>query len=269
MTKEYEPHPLAETFPLMEGEGYAELVADIKANGLLEPIVIFDGKILDGRNRYRACLDAGEPLNVVELSPNDDPVAFVISRNVHRRHLTESQRAIAAAKLANMARGGFRSDAINADRSGESADLRISQEDAAKALNVSRRSVQKAAKAIKEGTPDLVEAVRDGKVSVSKAVASLKPTPDPIPAETLPEPETQETNPPNVPDASSRDVPKLESMIVDLATIGAPIAARKISAKELGGIRSRSNVAEIITELTELRQFIDKVLAILTKEVGK
>jgi ParB-like chromosome segregation protein Spo0J len=268
MTKEYEPHPLAETFPLMEGEGYAELVADIKANGLLEPIVIFDGKILDGRNRYRACLDAGEPLNVVELSPNDDPVAFVISRNVHRRHLTESQRAIAAAKLANMPHGGPRTAKVSGT-SEQAATLPISQAQAAKALNVSERSVRKAAKTIKEGTPDLVEAVRDGKVSVSKAVASLKATPDPIAAETLPEPETQETNPPNAPETASRDVPKLESMVVDLATIGAPIAARRISAKELSEFHTRKNATHIIAELTELRQFIDKVLAILTKEVGK
>jgi hypothetical protein len=65
MTLKFEFHPLANVFPLIEGAEFDELVADIKANGLNQCIELYEGKILDGRNRYRACLAAGvEPLAV-------------------------------------------------------------------------------------------------------------------------------------------------------------------------------------------------------------
>jgi ParB-like chromosome segregation protein Spo0J len=91
-------HPLADIFPLMEGEEFDALVADIKANGLIEPIVMLDGMILDGRNRYRACVAADveptfRPFN------GDDPAAYVISANIHRRHLTPEQKRDLIAKL--------------------------------------------------------------------------------------------------------------------------------------------------------------------------
>jgi ParB-like chromosome segregation protein Spo0J len=91
-------HPLADIFPLMEGEEFDALVADIKANGLIEPIVMLDGMILDGRNRYRACVAADvEP--TFRPFTGDDPAAYVISANIHRRHLTAEQKRELIAKL--------------------------------------------------------------------------------------------------------------------------------------------------------------------------
>ncbi len=93
-------HPLADLFPLMEGAEFDALVADIKANGLHYPVILYDGKILDGRNRYHACLAAGfEP--AVRNGDNwiGDPASFVISRNIHRRHLTTGQKSDLIAKL--------------------------------------------------------------------------------------------------------------------------------------------------------------------------
>ena len=76
-------HPLQTSSPWSKGQDFAELVADIREHGLHEPIVLFEGKILDGRNRYRACGAAGiEPTFTVYQG--DDPVAYVISLNLRR-----------------------------------------------------------------------------------------------------------------------------------------------------------------------------------------
>lgn len=97
-------HPLSELFPLMQGREFDELVADIKAHGLREPITTLDGMILDGRNRWRACEAAGAEPRTCEYH-GEDPLGWVVSLNLHRRHLDESQRAIVAAKIANLGDG--------------------------------------------------------------------------------------------------------------------------------------------------------------------
>jgi hypothetical protein len=97
-------HPLADIFPLLEGEAFTAFVENIKANGLLEPIVIHEGAILDGRNRFRACLAAGIEPDFEDYT-GDNPLAHVLSWNLHRRHLDESQRALIAARLATLPRG--------------------------------------------------------------------------------------------------------------------------------------------------------------------
>jgi ParB-like chromosome segregation protein Spo0J len=98
-TQDHVPfHPLADAFPLIEGVEFNQLVADIKANGLIEPIVLLDGRILDGRNRYRACMAAGVEPRFTRFR-GDDPAAFVGSANIHRRHLTADDKRDLIAKL--------------------------------------------------------------------------------------------------------------------------------------------------------------------------
>jgi ParB-like nuclease domain len=101
-------HPLANVFPLMDEAGLAELAADIRAESQREPIMVWDGQIIDGRNRYRACEIAGvEPvIKKIEFPGGEaEALAYALSRNLKRRHLTIAQRSVIAAKVATMRRG--------------------------------------------------------------------------------------------------------------------------------------------------------------------
>ena len=134
-------HPLADVFPLLEGAAFDELLADIRAHGVREPIWLYEEKILDGRNRYCAAEVAGLscPTRAYE---GDDPVGFVVSLNLRRRHLSDSQRAMVAARLASMRAGDNQ----------HSEGLPIGRSSAL--LNVSERSVARAREVLDQGTPE-------------------------------------------------------------------------------------------------------------------
>jgi hypothetical protein len=159
-------HELADLFPLMSDEELDALGDDMLQNGQRESIALFGGKILDGRNRYRACLLKGIEPRFLEQRPAD-PAAFVASANLHRRHLDESQRAVIAARLATMKQGA-RTDLSPA---GE-----ISQAKAATLLHIGKRSVERGRAVLDHGVPDLVAAVERGDVAVSAASEFAKAT---------------------------------------------------------------------------------------------
>ena len=170
-------HEIANIFPMVEGAELTVLSTDIKKNGLIDPIWLYEGKILDGRNRYRACQEAGiEPR--FQPYPGDDPLQHVISLNLHRRHLNESQRAVVASRLANM-RQGERTDIE------PSANLPnvISQAEAAKMLNVSERMVR-TVKAIEREAPERLSEINLGKETATKIYKLIKraePPAEPLP----------------------------------------------------------------------------------------
>lgn len=86
---------------MLDPKALGELADDIAEHGLRQPIILLDGQILDGRNRYEASVMAGvEPR--VETFNGDDPLTYVVSANLKRRHLDESQRAMVAARLATL-----------------------------------------------------------------------------------------------------------------------------------------------------------------------
>lgn len=158
-------HPLANLFPLIEGVEFEDLVADISMHGLQDTIDLYQGKILDGRNRYRAAEAAGvelEKRNFRHFHPEmyGDPLAYVLSKNLKRRHLDESQRAMIAAKLANLEPGR---------RSDKAANLPVKQADAASKLSISERALRHARRVQDHGAPELVRAVERGHLAVSVA----------------------------------------------------------------------------------------------------
>src|SRR5207244_1034335 len=97
MPTRYSIHPAAKKFPLMTAEKFAALKDDIAKHGQHEPIALHRGRVLDGRNRLRACEELGLPPKTVKLDDKIDPEVYVLSLNAHRRHLTKSQQAMLAA----------------------------------------------------------------------------------------------------------------------------------------------------------------------------
>ena len=165
-------HETANLFPLMDDAALAELATDIAANGLRDPIWRHkDGRIIDGRNRWLACAKAGVECRQRTYDRGDETiVAFVVSHNLHRRHLTTDQRAAIAAELATM-KAGTRTDLGSKDTRSEPDNL--SATDAANLLNVSVPSVKRA-KAVKRAAPDLHEKVKAGEMTAGKARAEVK-----------------------------------------------------------------------------------------------
>lgn len=155
-------HELANEFPLISEEETQQLAEDIKKNGLIEPVVLFEGKILDGRNRYNACKLAGRKLgesDVVQFEEEydeDDPVVFVISKNIRRRHLTVGQRAAVAAELFKRM----------AKSDGATAKERTKK--AAAATQVAASSVEQASH-VQKVAPEIHKDLKAGKTTLHKA----------------------------------------------------------------------------------------------------
>ncbi len=187
---EYETHPAADLFPLLDGAGLRALADDIRAHGLLNPVVLLsDGArriVLDGRNRLRACEIAGVPPRTVIWTGEGSPVEWVVSQNLHRRHLDASQRAMVAAGLVPMFAAEARErQRANLKQGGEipvpaklpERERGEAREKAAAAVNVSPRLVADAVKVAREATPETVEAVRQGKTTVSAAARDVRAEP--------------------------------------------------------------------------------------------
>ena len=180
----YSYHPACKLFPKLPDDQLRDLADDIKRNGLQNPIVLLNGKILDGRNRLAACKIAGVEPRFKEWRGKGSPVEWVISQNLMRRHLSASQKAVVALDLlpllekeakqrqrrSNEYRGNGRSAQKCADRNGKGK----AAEAAARIVGVSSRYVE-SVKAIKGKAPELLDIIRADDLNVTEAtkLASL------------------------------------------------------------------------------------------------
>ena len=166
----HELHPLCTLFPRVSGAEFDALVADIKANGLMQPIVLHDGMILDGGNRYRACLEAGVEPAFAEFA-GENIVSFVLSVNLHRRHLSPGQQAAIVASAQDWAKA----QSAGKPKSGNVAGLdRV--EDRAAQSGASERT-QRMADKVAKADPELAKQVAHGEISLPKAVEKIDPKP--------------------------------------------------------------------------------------------
>ena len=171
----YEFHEAANLFPMDEST-IDDLASDIKANGQLVKIELYDNKIIDGRRRFKACEIASVEPQFINVDVSD-PIAHVMSLNLHRRHLNASQLSIVGARAREiydrqakerMSEGGKRhveGKVTLPSLAGQSRDL------AGKAVGVSGSYIDRATKVVKNAQPEVVKAVEDGRMSVTKAAA--------------------------------------------------------------------------------------------------
>jgi hypothetical protein len=184
-------HPIADVWPMMDEAKIAELADDIRKNGQLVPVWLYDGKILDGRNRWAACLIAGVEPKTKEYT-GDEPTAFAVSLNDRRRHMNKGSLAAVAAELEPF----FADDANRRKKATEGRPRKSEQkpeekvpqvlerqpqarQEAAKSVGVNDRYVSDAKK-VKTKAPEVFERLKAGKITLqdAKREVAKKPTDD-------------------------------------------------------------------------------------------
>jgi N6-adenosine-specific RNA methylase IME4/ParB-like chromosome segregation protein Spo0J len=171
----------------MDAVALQALADDIREHGQREPVILYRGAVLDGRNRLRACELAGvEPWVETRDDIGDSPAAFVLSLNLLRRHLDESQRAMVGGRAkplfeaeaaARMRAGVAKADPRANLPEGSDGPPSRAREHAAAQVSVSPRSVEHASKVLAHGAPALVAAVDRGEVAVSTAAEIARALP--------------------------------------------------------------------------------------------
>ena len=176
----YELHPLCTLFPRVIGGEFDALVSDIRANGLRQPITIHDGMILDGGNRYRACIEAGVEPSFTEYI-GTSIVSFVLSVNLHRRHLSPGQQAAIVASAQDWA---MAQPASRPQKECNVAPLSTAASRAAES-GASLRT-QKMADKVAKASRELALQVAHGEISLPDAVREVSP-PAPAPTQKVEE----------------------------------------------------------------------------------
>ena len=159
-----ERHQLSAAFPDMPDEDFQDLLESIKAHGQREPITTYENKILDGWHRFRACLQ-------LDINPSfheydgQDPVSYVIDLNLHRRHLSPAQKAMAVVTCSTWAGKGTPLRKYQIPPAGG-----ITSKEMAKRAGVGTRTVERAKEVVTKGDKETVEKVKKGALTLSEAL---------------------------------------------------------------------------------------------------
>jgi ParB-like chromosome segregation protein Spo0J len=246
-TSVQEFHPVAEAWPLLQEVELQALADDIAANGLHYPIWRHqDGRIVDGRNRWLACQKAGVecPSNRYLGEDGAELIAFVVSMNDQRRHMTESQRSLVAANLASLKQGA---------RTDLGPIGPMSQAEAAKLMNVGVRSVKRAKVVKDSGDEETIKAVEKGEMSVSAAEKKLRQKAPPK-SKAPPKPKAK----PKLTVVQDSRPPHLTQFVVQLRAIGetmhefADVGEAASLAERHGSNINDDHLAELIEFLSDL-----------------
>jgi ParB-like chromosome segregation protein Spo0J len=164
----YSQHPLSSAFPAMTVNEFQELKDSIEVNGVLNPITIYEGMVIDGWHRYKAANELMVDFVEMDLDESIDPKDFVLAQNKNRRHITAAQLAMATtAVYAWVPRG-------RQNKSVPSTDLTKTTTELAKLSGVSESSIEKAKSILKNASEEVKEAVKSGKIGLKKAQAISK-----------------------------------------------------------------------------------------------
>jgi ParB-like chromosome segregation protein Spo0J len=189
-------HDVANIFPMMSELEFAELKDSIKTHGVREPALVVDGMIADGRNRWRACQELGVACPTVQYDPavhGDSLIQYVLDKNLRRRQLTVSQRAVVAtnalpmieAEAEKRSKSGIKKPSGASEtasghltktppsKDGKVRRAETSAQIAAASVGVSAASVERA-KAVKQASPEIAEKVARGEVTLGAAVKQVK-----------------------------------------------------------------------------------------------
>jgi len=176
MTDQLSLHPACLLFPPLPPAEFDALVADIAAHGLVHPIVLLDGKVLDGRNRLFACQRAGVPPRFTQWQGEGSPLQWAISANIRRRHLSPSQRAVLALDLLPLlereAKERQRLSRGRGQKKPTTAPLgavRGKASQIAARLAATNSAYVERAKRLRDVCPEIIGAVRSGSVTLAEA----------------------------------------------------------------------------------------------------
>lgn len=249
-----ELHPLCTLFPRIAGSEFDALKADIAANGLRQPIVTHKGFILDGGNRYSACTALGIKPDTVEFN-GGNLVSYVLSVNLHRRHLSPGQQAAIVASATDWGRAQVH----GGDRKSDQAEA-LPLETVANRAAVSgatERTQRDADKLVKE-YPDLAKEVTQGRKSLYSAVKETKPAQiehDDVPDMTQLADDLQKEN-----EAYQRQIKSLEADDANAELVRLNTHLDQLNGRLQGEITTRNEAQKMVKHYADLLAKIRKAL---------